>query len=220
MPISRGGTGANSPQGASANILGTNFANYNCQASIEKGGLNAENDKIKAQDNLGLFRNYSYARSYSSTSVYIKIGTVKKFTSSNDGDIGNTGEDTSQTIFISGSTSFCCLGPELIIHISGNSNTKKAARQISLRSSNQMGYIDRTDVDTITKQEIEVRDFYLYIGNYHHTLNFQFSQSTIPNISFTKYDSATKPDGYTVLTSSDYLVSSTQIDPDIYETGV
>ncbi|MDR3116323.1 MAG: hypothetical protein LBT91_00565 [Bifidobacteriaceae bacterium] len=68
LPITRGGTGANSETSAAANILSTNFANYNGVLPVAKGGtgsnINDTKSLFQAQINLGLPPTYIYQIEY------------------------------------------------------------------------------------------------------------------------------------------------------------
>jgi hypothetical protein len=77
LPISRGGTGANSTSGASANILGENFTNYSGVLPVEKGGtgsnINDTKSLFQAQKNLGLPLSYIYLSEVISKPTYYKF---------------------------------------------------------------------------------------------------------------------------------------------------
>jgi hypothetical protein len=77
LPISRGGTNANTAAQASSNILGSDFANYNGVLPVAKGGtgtsVTSNNDTTAISKNLYINPRYFYGYTYHFNDVYFKV---------------------------------------------------------------------------------------------------------------------------------------------------
>ncbi|MDR3116532.1 MAG: hypothetical protein LBT91_01645 [Bifidobacteriaceae bacterium] len=150
LPISKGGTQANTASQASANILGTNFANYTGILPFTKGGTGANNTWL-GQLNIGTIQKQTYVRNSSSKTTYIKVASVNYQT-----DAAGAGF---QMPIIAGMTSYDIRPQMSIIQVSGRSLENHL---ISLDPECKSGfnfpvyYVDRKNsADTIIS-----RDFY------------------------------------------------------------
>ncbi|MDR3116613.1 MAG: hypothetical protein LBT91_02090 [Bifidobacteriaceae bacterium] len=114
LPASRGGTGASTPAGASNNLLGENFANYDGGIlPITKGGT-GESSGFLAMQSLGNYPSYEYGIG-TGNSVYIKVASVS-VNSTNSG-IGN------QSVIIAGMFDFGSLPILAQLTVSGRDNS-------------------------------------------------------------------------------------------------